>query len=354
MNTLPLNSRLNAGVTEALRLLRLAHGPREWPEARPFPGISAEDFEVPPTVYDPTHLDRVTRCGFGSSLVDQKAVLDATALSATSPRIIEFRDVTCLGGRIYSAGKSFHASALRPYRQFFTRGERYDCAVVTNSVPGLRYFGNWLRDDCAARMLPLDEFGSVTSLARPNWPDSTFYASHLNQSWVDSPAFFARHLTAVTELGFNHSKAERWRCLRARLRAAASSETKAKEMVYIRRGASGVARAPVNEDALAEVLAKNGVTIVEPETGNSEMINALLDARLIIGVEGSQLTHAVYTIAERGALLVLQPPDRFYNPHREWTGLLGLGYGIVVGTSLPNGFAIDPGEVLDMAARLIS
>jgi hypothetical protein len=85
------------------------------------------------------------------------------------------------------------------------------------------------------------------------------------------------------------------------------------------------------------------------------MVADLLDARVIITVEGSQAAHGVFTLAENGSLLILQPPRRFYNPHIEWTRLLGMRYGIVIGKDVDDGagFLIDPDEVLRMVDQMI-
>jgi hypothetical protein len=73
---------------------------------------------------------------------------------------------------------------------------------------------------------------------------------------------------------------------------------------------------------------------------------------MIITIEGSQAAHGVYMLQTGGSLMILQPPDRFYNPHHQWARLIGMAYGTVVGTPDGVSFHMDPGEVLDMAERL--
>ena len=121
------------------------------------------------------------------------------------------------------------------------------------------------------------------------------------------------------DIGFGPGKARRLVQLRARLRQVCHVQQKSGGTVYIRRGRSGQERGFLNEDEVIRALEQKGVTIVEAETDTQSMIEKLMEARILIGVEGSQLAHGVYTLADGGAILALQPPDRFYNPHREWT-----------------------------------
>ncbi len=82
------------------------------------------------------------------------------------------------------------------------------------------------------------------------------------------------------------------------------------------------------------------------------LLAALLDARMTITIEGSQAAHGVYMLGDGGAMLILQSPDRFYNPHHEWARLIGMGYGTIIGTPDEVSFHMNPSEVLAMADRL--
>lgn len=72
-------------------------------------------------------------------------------------------------------------------------------------------------------------------------------------------------------------------------------------------------------------------------------------AKLVVGVEGSHLIHAMVTIAEGGTLLVLQPPNRFNNPLKDYTDCLGMNYAFLTGHAVEDGFEVD----LDQLARLL-
>jgi capsular polysaccharide biosynthesis protein len=162
-------------------------------------------------------------------------------------------------------------------------------------------------------------------------------------------ACFVERLRIVRELGFNLDKALRLQKMRGRLRERYGSKP---GVVYIARGPSGKQRSPLNEAELIDFLEARGVRIIHPEIGGDFMIGQTMDADVVITVEGSQACHAIYALRQGGSLLILQPPDRFYNPHVEWTRLLGMRYGIVIGIPQADTFRIEADEVWSMLELL--
>jgi hypothetical protein len=75
---------------------------------------------------------------------------------------------------------------------------------------------------------------------------------------------------------------------------------------------------------------------------------------VVLGVEGSQLLHGVFGMADGGAIVTLQPPDRFITAIKVYCDALGLRYALVVGEGSPAGFRIDVDRVartVDLALR---
>ncbi len=102
-----------------------------------------------------------------------------------------------------------------------------------------------------------------------------------------------------------------------------------------------------NEEAIVETLSKHGATILEMESTPVETtIEALLGAKMVIGVEGSHLCHAVFAIPDDASVLAIQPPDRFFNAPKDWTDALDIRYGFVVGDPAGNAFALDADDLL--------
>ena len=95
------------------------------------------------------------------------------------------------------------------------------------------------------------------------------------------------------------------------------------------------------------------MTIVTAEGQSRDFINSMLDASIIITIEGSQDRHALYALRDGGGMVTLAPPDRFYIATHEWARNLDMHSGIVIGTVAEGGFTIDPDEVLQMVDRLL-
>lgn len=303
-----------------------------------------------PALFDPGQLDRVLACGFGKSLAKELDKLQARSFSASPKKEYVLRDAVIAGGRIYTRQEHYFLSSASPLRALKKTMQCHDTATLLNSLHGLKYFGHWLRDDCAVYEDVRDR-PNLLSLERPDWPDARMYEHAFGQVWPEVSLARVGALTLYREMGFNRDKARRLRILRDRLRTACTASN-AGRIVYMRRGRQGAARDISNQDALETALSAAGVHVVEPGIAGQDLVREILDSEMIITVEGSQASHGVYCLADGGSMLVLQPPERFYNPHHEWARLMGMGYGITIGEKDERGFHIHPDEVLRMIDQL--
>ncbi len=210
---------------------------------------------------------------------------------------------------------------------------------------GCAYFGHWLRDDCATALLPVDP-GPRVIMKSPDWPDKTIYRTLFEQTAPE-----VLDCAAIDELVYyddiyqNGFKVPRFEQLRATLRRHVTPEN-AGRIVYIRRGPSARHRPFYNEEAVLETLASHGIEIVTPESDTESFIAKILDAALVISVEGSQLSHAVYTLRKGGGLLVIQPPDRIFTSHIDWANALGMDIGVIIARQQDDGFTTTAEEIL--------
>ena len=303
-------------------------------------------------LYEPGQLDRVTDCPFGSSLKAQVARLEQTYVQEDDVRIQRARSVLLLGDRLIKEDQIQFLCRASPLRALLNEVEELQSVAIPSTYPGTHFFGHWLRDDCSAHALA-KEVAPVRTLPTPDWQDKAFYKSAfglqehmISAAWIKEAVFFPN-------LGFNACKARRIAAFSAKLDQKLGPR-QSSDIVYIKRGPTAARRMVINEDALIDQLRKAGVKILTPEGDTEQLVRACRNARLIISVEGSQLAHAVYTLADHGALLALQPPDRFYNPHLDWCRTLDRHYGTVIGHVEEAGFRIDPAEVLRMIDRLTS
>lgn len=306
-----------------------------------------------PALFDPAHLSRVTKCGFGRTVSELAEVLSTRSYVEGPLATYRLGPATVLGGMIFMPqGRTQLSHLVRAgLRDSLATGPLQDDTILINSEQGLQYFGHWLSDDVSAfEAFRGDE--RVRSLPLPAWGDVTPYLDLFDQHWRQQRAIATRNLTLVRDLGFGRRKAQRYRTLRERLRSRIGLGDGAGKVVFLKRGPSGAAREIANPDALERRLSAAGVRIVTAE-GGAEFIRALLDAAVIITIEGSQDRHALYALRDGGGMVTLAPPDRFYVATHEWARNLDMHSGIVVGTVAEGGFVIDPDEVLAMVDRLL-
>ncbi|MDB6182111.1 glycosyltransferase 61 family protein [Paracoccus fistulariae] len=309
-----------------------------------------------PALFDPEHLSRVTQCAFGASLDDLHKVMTADHYIENPLETLELTDAIVIGGVIFADGKALiHSKFVHPGLGDVVKSTPVmDDTVLINSMPGLRYFGHWLGDDTTAFEAYRQHPGLV-SLPLPSWDNVPVYAGLFDHNWDQRMVLRSRKLTLVRDLGFSLDKADRYRTLRDRLRQNFGSlpENRSK-VVFLRRGPSGDPRQIVNSSELERRLDAAGVQIVTAEGDTHQLIADMLDATIIISIEGSQDRHASYNLRDGGGMLSLLPPDRFYVSTHEWVRNLELNSGIVIGHAAEGGITIDPDEVLAMIDKLLA
>jgi hypothetical protein len=217
-------------------------------------------------------------------------------------------------------------------------------AALYCSAIGNKYFGNWLMDDCvtyqlaAAEAVPIttDQAVSLHVLGYEDWLG-------MRPTRVGN-AFFHR-LTVFQDFGQNRSKHARFRAVGEALRAHVKWTPH--PGVFILRGQGGLRRVFRNELEVAERLRdRRGFRIVDPTAaGVSEIVAACAGARAVVGIEGSALVHGVVGLQPGGAVLALQPPNRFVTVYKHLTDREGQNFGFVVGSSIGEDFSVDPDEV---------
>ncbi|WOI55685.1 glycosyltransferase family 61 protein [Palleronia sp. LCG004] len=306
--------------------------------------------ECLPAKYEPAQIDRVVACGFSSTISQEIEKLEATNYREVPLAACRLGRSMIVGGQILTDESRYYLGPQSPLEAMREAPKSYDRACVYNSALGLRYFGHWLHDDCSVREAVAGREPCI-SLRRPKWPDADVYETAFGHVQDQPEHAVVESLTVYADRAFSRAKAENVRALRRKLRERIAPRKKG-QIVFLRRGPSAVARHIVEEEQLIKHLDRAGIRIVDPERGTTETIEELLDAALVISVEGSQAAHAVYCAADRGSMLILQPPDRFYNPGVEWCRMAGLSYGTVIGEAAEGGFRIHSDEVLSMVGRL--
>jgi Glycosyltransferase 61 len=305
----------------------------------------AETLSGPAGVCLPGQLDRISAAAFDLDVKTEIAQFSGAPKVTLAARRIELHNV-------YIDGYSLHCQGRRLCMRTDGQAHVPDTAMIELQNAGLRssflgcwFFGHWLRDDCATHELARD-FGPVLGIQTPYWPDKVDYLTLFGQEVLTARQAFVSKLVMFDDIHQGRDKALRFQILREKIRRVVTP-VHSDHIVYLRRGGSASARSISNEAEVVKALHHRGVIIVSAEQLSiPEMAAKLLGARMIISIEGSQISHALYTLKEGGSVLAIQPPDRFFNSHMDWLRVLDMHYGIVVGQGLGGQFHVDVDELL--------
>jgi Glycosyltransferase 61 len=288
-----------------------------------------------PCVMLPGQLDRVKSAAFNTQLQLEIEQLHGAERSHQPMRRFEIRDAIIHGSSIFAReGRRYYNYGLAD-PAFDEPIEELDCAALRSSFIGTFFFGHWLRDDCASHLMAETE-APVVSLQHPDWPDTGFYQRIFGQDYRTLRKARVKRLILYDDITQSAHKAERFLKLRDKLEAQVAAQETG-HIVYLKRGDAGASRRLLNENEITGALEKRGVKIVQAEGQSAEqLVQTLRGSKLVISIEGSQISHALYTLRQGGGVLAIQPPRRLFNSHMDWTRVLDMRYGIVVGIDQGN------------------
>lgn len=314
----------------------------------------AQETDGRPAVFPDGALDRIRGLSPWRDWQVEKALIDGATAHHHPTRAFVLTDAVIAGPYVYcgawkeriGAEAPSHGSPALPTRQ------EIEDAHLATTWTGADFFGNFLLDSFPLEMIPGDAETRIGAPGKPYRHEGGYRdLLGLPQPWMPGHARI-RHLTVYSDFAQNPFKESRYRQLRDRLSRRLGGQV-SRPGVFLARGDDGVPRRLVNEAALCETLAARGFEIVVPSRAEPEEISRkIMGARIVIAVEGSHLSHAIYSMADNGAFLVIQPPDRFAMPYKEFADRMGMRFGFVVAEPADGGFAADTDEILAMVDRL--
>jgi hypothetical protein len=259
-----------------------------------------------PFFFRPDHLDRIrdsTKKDFHPEYFDLYPL-----------RICHFSDAWLINGSMY-----LHRASRMALRSIYEKRSwienrslfptwpmvELSDAVLGSGPAGSSWFGHWLEDELPLQMLA-KKYGPVISHVRPLYMHELPYLEHLG---LDPPmqlhSAHIQSLVVIDEFGQNPDKVRRFLGIRKLL----SSGDRRHERLYIRRGRTGSPREILNEAQLHARLVAEGYGVVELEHCTfNEMHEACRQARIIVGIEGSHLAHALFMAADHACIVILAPP----------------------------------------------
>lgn len=344
--------RKRLGKHQAIDLKSIAS--KSWDIA---PGEAAV---TPPAIYLPGQLERVT--GWEGKrfypYVHPARTMEGGINALQGPtRGYLVKDVWLVDGALYK-GNASHWLSQKP--------NRFPTVIVDNEIDrgaiyctqnGNSWFGTWLMEDCPTYALACNEGIPVTTAPSARYP--LFTQGPAYEHWLDMKplrlrsAFF-RELVLFDDMSNNRSRHARYRAMGDKLLSHVPHAPH--PGVFLLRGGDGELRMLRNELELAEHLrVTRGFRVVNPlKSDVPSIIAACAGAKVVIGVEGSQLVHGVNVLQAGGCVVALQPPNRFVSYYKYLTDRDHQHFAFVVGVPEGDGFRVDIDEVertLDLIPR---
>lgn len=301
------------------------------------------DAVTPPAFFLPGQLERVTAWAFADAH-PRREMHGAITEHHGPTRALLLADAWLVDGVLYQGRAASH---LHPRRRRLPRlsvDREFARAALYCTAPGNRYFGSWVMDDCPRYPLAVAQGVPVTT-DLPVGAHAREYEARLGMAPERLDAAHFRELVIFDDVGQNRDKHRRFAAMGAALRQGLDAAPH--PGVFVLRGRAGDLRLLANEVELAEHLQRTrGLRIIDPMRADvATIVATCAGARVVVGVEGSALVHGVVTLAPGGALLVLQPPDRFCGVFKHLTDRDGQHFAFVVGTPQGSGFVVDVDEV---------
>ncbi len=316
-----------------------------------------ETRDATPAIHLDGALDRVTALSPWRTWDVERSLIEGHTGSHAASTAYLIEDVDLVGAFLYKGAAKAQPGFGReswtlPSSDAVAHVE--DACLVTSNE-GSHFFGPLLQCDYPLELIAPNDARNFNVVTKP-YEHSSAYRRLLAlppERRLTRARF--RRLIVYTDFAQNSFKIARYVELRRRLRMSVAPSGRARHRgVYLSRGRTGELRVLSNEAAIVEFLDAQGFEILEPATLSADEIAArTLEAPLVISVEGSHLSHAIFSMRDKGTMLVLQPPDRFAMPYKEFTDSLDMRFAFLVGLSAADGFEVpidDLRRMLDILA----
>lgn len=312
----------------------------------------SENITSPPAIYLGGELDKVIGVQEETTYAAELKRVQGGVIEHAGTTAYRLRDVTIYNGYVYKKSMKYPLTTAKESLIGFGKLDKIPEAALGCTFVGNRYFGHWLTDNLTLT-LAAQQLATAIRPAYKFTDHQQEYSNFLDIHCEPVAKAKCKELIFIDDYGQNRYKRERYDYIRSKLRSQfKENSAQSVQGVMLLRGKSGVQRLLVNENEIAEYLRNQGFIIVDPQAMSArEIVTKTLGAKVVVGAEGSQLVHGLFTLSGSGTIVTLQPPYRFNNVFKDYTDCLGLRYGFVVGQQVANGFEInieDLARTLDM------
>jgi len=311
----------------------------------------AEIMDVPPVIALPGQAELITRTEFAPVDIVLRSLSGDPAELAAPTMAYRLRDVDIVDGVLYTRGISVHLRRRRKLLALPRKVDHYASGALFETWVGNRWFGNWLLDDCLSYRLA-ESIGvqPVTTMpARQGHVPRYEELLDINPCRLGDAHF--DELIVFDDHSNNGHRLERAQDMRRRLlRGRNPTENPG---VFFFRGRSGDLRILENEEEIATRLATEyGFRVMFAEDYSvDEMIEASGGARIIAGIEGSQLTHGITVMPPGSTLLTIHPADRASTAMKLHSDRWQARFAMIIGRGVAQSFRVewdDVARTLDM------
>lgn len=310
-----------------------------------------EKRHIKPAKFLPGQLERIQAAEFGSVahvVRDLRGDFDTDIGPTLGYRM---KGVDFVDGVLYAPGALKHLRRRAHKFPAYVVPADHVSGALYESWIGNRWFGTWLCEDCLC--YPLAEtYGAPVVTAPSTKGHAASYETKLGHHPRRIESAHFEELIFFSDAEHNAHKKARADQIRARLIGSNSAEPH--PGVFLMRGSAGDLRLLVNEQEIAEKAAvARGFRVLDPMSSTvDEIVAACAGARVVMGVEGSQLVHGMMVMPPDASLFVIQPPDRTVSTLKAITDRQEQGFSFVVGTGALDGFSANWEEIdrtLDLA-----
>ena len=309
---------------------------------------------APAAIFEPRDLAKITGTGWPTrTIADELAQAAGGTTDHAATVAYELHDAVISRGHLFTMRSYLRISNLRAPLITPASSRAFEDAALATSHFGFRFFGHWLMDDLPRLLAARKTAPPISLLTRPS-PNQRGYLDllGLQVEAVDEATF--ERIVVIDDVGQNRDKIDRYRQLRELAFNRFPGRTGSRVMLL--RGNSGEQRMLANEAELAAVLKGHGFVVLDPmQLDAHELMDACVGAEIVVGVEGSHLLNGVMWMSAGGALLVIQPPNRFQMIVKAACDSIGVRYAFVVADPAPDAaFRVDVGAVERLLERLLA
>lgn len=304
---------------------------------------------IPAPILLEKQLTRFTGCFGPFGLEDTLRSLFITEVTLKPTLLIPFGKSYVFGGGAVNYNREFFRTKI--YTSGKTTYQKIESAILVGNPNSEIYFADWFFDELPAAKIDFNHSQPI-AIQRPiGWHPQEYldiFELGINYGFRG----IVENLYLLSDLSQNSYKKQRYQLLRQKLEEYNFPEVTFSG-AYILRGTKtqGMPRVLDNENELVTHLQKQNFDIIDIEkVPAKELVKRLWNIPMVIGVDGSALTHAILPLRKFGAMLILQPPKRLNLAFRGILDARNNPFGIYVcqpSLTNPHNFSVDSFSDID-------